>query len=184
MEVLSVPLVEAPVCERDLLRRAQSGDLEAFEDLYRENAGRVYALCLRMSGDPALARDLTQDTFLRAWERIRSFRGESQFATWIHRIAVNVVLGERRSAGSRGALTFEEKDLERIEAPASRPEPGRMRELEDAIAALPTEARRVFVLHDIEGYRHEEISALTGRSVGTSKSQLHRARRLLREALR
>src|SRR5881398_998874 len=140
----------------DLIQRAQQGDQAAFEALYRAHVGRVYALCLRLTADRARAEELTQDAFVRAWERLASFRGESAFSSWLYRLTVNVVfLGQRA-----GQL-----DLER------------------AIAALPPGAREVFVLHDVEGYRHHEIARLNGIAVGTSKAQLFRARRLLREAL-
>jgi RNA polymerase sigma-70 factor (ECF subfamily) len=161
----------------------------AFEALYREHSGRVYALCLRMSGDPGLAGDLAQESFLHAWQRLGSFRGESLFSTWLHRITVNVVLGEQRSRSRREARVVGDGELalERAERPGragvADPSRGRAADLERAIASLPKEARRVLVLHDVEGYRHPEIAAMTGRSVGTCKSQLHRARRLLREAL-
>ncbi len=163
--------------------------MEAFESLYRQHSGRVYALCLRMSGDPTLAGDLAQEAFIHVWERLKSFRGESRFSTWLHRIAVNVVLGEQRSRWRREARVVDDGDLamETAERSGRRgavgPVPGRAADLERAIASLPKEARRVLVLHDVEGYRHPEIAEMTGRSVGTCKSQLHRARRLLREAL-
>ncbi len=166
----------------DPLRLAQQGDQDAFGQLYRLHAGRVYALCLRMAGDAAEARRLTQDVFVRVWERLRSFRGDSAFTSWLHRLAVNVVLADRRAAGRRQGR----------EAPAGDATPdGAAREgwtpehldLERAIAALPPGARAVFVLYDIEGYGHEEIASMTGIAVGTSKAQLHRARRLLRKAL-
>jgi len=178
-----------PGPERDLVERAREGDVEAFEALYRQHSGRVYALCLRMSGDPTLAGDLAQEAFLHVWERLRSFRGDSQFSTWLHRVTVNVVLGEQRSRQRREARVVDDGELamERAERPgtslAEAPAPGRAADIEQAIASLPKEARRVLVLHDVEGYRHPEIAEMTGRSVGTCKSQLHRARRLLREAL-
>jgi RNA polymerase sigma-70 factor (ECF subfamily) len=184
MEAMQIALAEAPNQEWSLVRQALSGDLDSFEELYREHSGRVYALCLRMSGDPAHAKDLTQDTFLRVWERMGTFRGESKFSSWLHRLAVNVVLSDRRSRGRRAAEVASVEELFPAKHPSSKPAAGRGRDLEKAITVLPTEARRVLVLHDIEGYKHEEIAKLTGRSVGTCKSQLHRARKLMREALR
>ena len=166
--------------------------MEAFELLYREHSGRVYALCLRMSGDASLAADLAQEAFIRVWEKLSSFRGESKFSSWLHRLVVNVVLGERRSRGRREARVVGDGELadKRAEGGAGvlafssgGAQPGRSAEIERAIARLPREARRVLVMHDIEGYRHQEIAEMTGRSEGTCKSQLHRARRLLREAL-
>lgn len=166
-----------------LVGHAQAGDVSAFERLYGEHVDRVYALCLRMSGDAASAEELTQDVFVRAWERLRGFRGESAFDTWLHRLAVNVSLEARRSQGRRAARFFVTDDLSGFDAAAVEEAPGERLDLERAIARLPDGARSVFVLHDVEGYRHEEIAALTGRAVGTCKAHLHRARKLLREAL-
>lgn len=168
----------------ELVRRAQQGEHEAFGQLYRLHAGRVYALCLRLAGDPVEAQRLCQDAFVRAWERLPGFRGDSEFSSWLHRLAVNVVLSDRRAAGRRGrreaagtgTVAYDEGP-----APATWT-PERL-DIEHAIAALPPGARAVFVLFDIEGYGHDEIAAMTGIAPGTSKAQLHRARRLLREAL-
>ena len=165
-----------------VVRRAQSGDQEAFGDLYRAHAGRVYALCLRLEADAARAEELTQDVFVRAWERLASYRGESAFGTWLYRLAVNVVLSDRRSAWRRARRELVTADPSALEPPAARPA-GRDLDLEQAIAALPPGARTVFVLHDVEGYTHDEIAGLSGIAEGTSKAQLFRARRLLREAL-
>lgn len=164
----------------DLVRQAREGDDAAFEALYRANVGRVYALCLRLSADPRRAEELTQDTFVRAWERLHTFRGDAAFTTWLHRLTVNVVFMARRAERRR------ERRVLTIEAPpeiASAGSPAGRIDLERAIASLPDGAREVFVLHDIEGYRHREIAALTGLSAGTSKAQLFRARRLLRRRL-
>jgi RNA polymerase sigma-70 factor (ECF subfamily) len=167
----------------EVVRRAQRGDVAAFERLYRENVDRVHALCLRMCCDGARAQELTQDVFVRAWEKLGSFEGKSAFSTWLHRLAVNVVLGDRRSEGIRVGKVFATDDLEAYETPSRPPDPGEAVDLERAIALLPTGARTVFVLHDVEGYKHEEIAEMHGLAVGTCKAQLHRARRLLREAL-
>ena len=167
----------------EVVRRAQEGDVAAFEQLYRDNVNRVYALCLRISADPAKAEELTQDVFVRAWQRLGSFKGKSAFSTWLHRLAVNVVLGERRSEGIRVARVFGTDDLSIYETGGKVPDPGDRMDLERAIAKLPPGARSVFVLHDVEGYKHEEIAEMHGSAVGTCKAQLHRARRLLREAL-
>ena len=133
------------------------------------------------TGDPEEAMERTQDVFVRAWGKLGSFRGEAAFATWLHRLAVNVVLTDRRSAGRRERRA----DAAAALGPRSEPAPraGLAVDLERAIAALPPGARAVFVLYDVEGYCHEEIAALTGIAAGTSKAQLHRARKLLREAL-
>jgi RNA polymerase sigma-70 factor (ECF subfamily) len=166
-----------------VVRRAQAGDVAAFEQLYRENVDRVFALCLRMSADRGRAEELTQDVFVRAWERLGSFEGRSAFSTWLHRMAVNVVLGEKRSDGARTARVMVTDDLEAFDRPHGSHDPGNAMDLEKAIASLPPGARTVFVLHDVEGYRHEEIGKMHGLAVGTCKAQLHRARKLLREAL-
>ena len=156
-------------------------DEQTFENLYRENAGRIYALCLRMSGDPTNARDLTQEVFVRAWKKLHLFRGESQLSTWLRRLAVNVCLNwiaqERRRLGRQ----VDVEDLSVFEGRRSTPEAGI--DLQRAIATLPVNARAVFVLHDVEGYRHEDIAEMNGVAVGTVKSQLHRARKLLQQRL-
>ena len=164
--------------------RAQAGDLRAFESIYRQQAGRVYAICLRMSADPARAEDLTQETFIRAWEKLDSFRGESPFQAWLRRLTINVVLGERRSAGRRRSSETADADLARFPERPATTQAGPAIDLETAINRLPDGARKVFVLHDVEGYRHHEIARMLGVATGTSKTQLHRARKLLREALR
>ncbi len=168
----------------DLIHRAQQGDRAAFEALYRAHAGRVYALCLRLTADAAQAEERTQDAFVRAWERLATFRGESAFSSWLYRLTVNeVLLGRRaeRRREQRVVTTDDPAALERLRDATAGP--GNALDLERAVAALPPGAREVFVLHDVEGYRHEEIAELTGIAVGTSKAQLFRARRLLREAL-
>ena len=174
---------EAPSAVSETVRLAQQGDVAAFERLYRENVDRIYAVCLRMSGDAAKAQELTQDAFVRAWEKLGSFEGKSAFSTWLHRLAVNVVLGSRRAEGIRVGKVFGTDDLEAYETPIRPSDPGQALDLERAMARLPTGARTVFVLHDVEGYKHEEIAEMHGIAVGTCKAQLHRARRLLREAL-
>jgi RNA polymerase sigma-70 factor (ECF subfamily) len=165
-----------------VVRRAQAGDQEAFGDLYRAHAGRVYALCLRLEADAARAEELTQDVFVRAWERLGSYRGESAFGTWLFRLAVNVVLGDRRSAWRRSKRLLVTDDPGAYERPSDLSH-GPNLDLEQAIASLPPGARTVFVLHDVEGYTHDEIAGISGIAEGTSKAQLFRARRLLREAL-
>ena len=165
----------------DLVGIAQTGDLEAFEQLYRRHLDRVYGLCLRMVANRGWAEDLTQEAFVRAWQKMSSFHGRSAFGTWLYRLTVNVVLGELRSRKRR------EQRLEAVAeaAPqAASVSPGKGVDLERAIANLPQQARTVFVLYDVEGYRHREIATMIGLSEGTSKAHLHRARRLLREALR
>jgi RNA polymerase sigma-70 factor (ECF subfamily) len=169
--------------DAEVVRAAQAGDLAAFEELYRSTVGLVYALCLRMAGNAALAEELTQDVFVRAWRKLGSFRGESAFATWLTRLAVNVVLTERRDRGRRDARLALSDDLDSLAPRDPASPPGVALDLERAIAGLPAQARRVFVLHDVEGWGHGEIARLTGLAVGTCKSHLHRARALLREVL-
>lgn len=170
--------------EWELVRRAQGGDVSAFETLYRDNVSRVFAVCCRMAGDAALAEELAQDVFVRAWQRLGTFRGESAFSSWLYPLTVNVALSERRSRRRRNAHVTTTDDLTPFEKGPERPaRPEAGVDLERALATLPPGARAVFVLHDVEGYKHEEIAELTGVATGTSKAQLHRARRLLREAL-
>jgi RNA polymerase sigma-70 factor (ECF subfamily) len=168
----------------DLIHRAQQGDQSAFEALYHGHVGRVYALCLRLTADVVQAEERTQDAFVRAWERLATFRGESAFSSWLHRLAVNEVFRVQRATRRRAQRVFTSEDPGALERADDWPDaPGVAMDLERAVAALPPGAREVFVLHDVEGYRHEEIAGLTGVAVGTSKAQLFRARRLLREAL-
>ena len=166
-----------------VVRRAQAGDKRAFEQLYRLHVNRVYGLCLRMSGQHTLAEELTQEAFIRAWERLDSFRGESAFFSWLYRLTFNVVLGDKRSRSRREARQVETDDLESLPHQAAAAKPGLRADLEAAIATLPPGAREVFILHDVEGYKHEEIAGIAGIAPGTSKAHLHRARRLLREQL-
>lgn len=161
---------------------AAAGDRRAFERLYRAHVNRVFSLCTRMTGDRSRAEELTQDVFVRAWEKLPLFRGESAFSTWLHRLAVNVVLNARKAEGrdrARGDDT-ETDELEGV--PHTARHLDRM-DLEHAIATLPPGARRVFLLHDVQGFKHEEIAEMLGVTSGGSKAQLHRARMLLREVL-
>lgn len=169
---------EPEVDDQALVAAAQSGCTASFESLYRLHSGRVYALCLRLAGDPSVAEELTQVTFVRAWDKLAGFRGDCAFASWLFRIAVNAVAAQFRSDFRRAAWES------RLPIPDSKPgNPGLRMDLDAAIAALPPGARAVFVLHDVEGYRHEEIAEQTGIAVGTSKTQLHKARRMLREMI-
>lgn len=171
--------------ESKLVESARNGDCAAFERLYRVNRDRIYGLLWRIcGGDAALAEDLLQEAFVRAWQKLDSFRGDSRFATWLHRLSVNVALSERRIRLRRV------KHEVRIDETANRTAigdrdvfAGKRMDLEKAIARLPERARTVLILFDIEGYRHLEIAEMTGMAVGSSKAQLHRARKLLREEL-
>jgi len=184
---MSTPQAASAPDEGALVARARAGDLDAFEQLYRRTSGRVYALCLRMSGDREKAKELLQDVFVRVWERLSTFRGEAAFTSWLHRLAVNVVLVQARTDRRRGTRFSEmpdepDDDFAGDLGVKARSVHQRL-DLEAAIAVLPPGARRVFVLHDIEGYRHEEIARLTGAAQGTIRAQLHRARKLMMEAL-
>lgn len=160
---------------------AASGNGHAFERLYRSHVARVHSLARRMTG-PEHADELTQDVFVRAWEKLGTFRGEAAFGTWLHRLAVNLILSRRSRFGvERSRFDGEDETLGLL--PAAAPRPELMIDFERAIARLPEGARQVFVLHDVEGYRHDEIGELMGIAVGTSKAQLHRARMLLRSHL-
>jgi RNA polymerase sigma-70 factor, ECF subfamily len=173
---------EAPAT--DLVAAAQAGSVAAFERLYHDHVGRVYALCLRLCADVSAAEELTQDVFVRAWEKLGGFRGDSSFGTWLHRMTINMVLGRRRSDGRRSARVMLTHDLSLYEGEGSgAPRTGERIDLEAAMATLPEATRSVFVLHEVEGYTHQEIAELTGRAEGTCKALLHRARRLLKERL-
>ncbi len=182
-KALASPDDERRARERQRVKEAQAGNVTAYEELYRDNVGRVFGLCLRMAGDTTLAEELAQDVFVKAWQKLGSFRGESQFSTWLYPIAVNVALSERRSRRRRDARVMATDDVSVYEKPVKRESGDARMDIQKALEVLPEGARAVFVLHDVEGYKHEEIGALMGVATGTSKAQLHRARRLLREAL-
>ena len=166
---------------RDVLK-AVEGDAEAFERLYRAHVGRVYALAVRLV-DRDRAEDLTQEVFIRAWNKLGTFRGQSRFGTWLHRLAVNFILSRRDTFKFRDSRRAGGDDVVALAASPRREVPGMRLDIEAAMRTLPTRAREVFVLYDVEGYSHEEIAGLMNVTVGTSKSQLHRARMLMREYL-
>ena len=176
-----------PVSDVELARAAAAGDSAAFEKLYEQHRRRVYSLCLRMLGNVSQAEDLTQEVFLQVFKKIGSFRGDSAFTTWLHRLTVNQVLMHLRRRGVKLEHTSEEGDFtDVVETPLQSTRRISMVDrlaLEKAISELPPGYRTVFVLHDVEGYEHEEISDLLGVTVGTSKSQLHKARMSLRKLL-
>jgi RNA polymerase sigma-70 factor (ECF subfamily) len=175
------PELGPAAAERDVVARAASGDTAAFERLYRTHVGRVHALAVRMLSVEE-AGEATQDVFVRAWQRLASFRGEAAFGTWLHRVAINVILTRRAAHGTRRDRFVDDDELlDRLPAKAGRADVGM--DLGSAIATLPGGAKQVFVLHDIEGYRHEEIAERLGVTTGTTKAQLHRARMLLRRRL-
>jgi RNA polymerase sigma-70 factor (ECF subfamily) len=166
-----------------VVRRAQGGDVDAFELVYRAHASAIHALCRRMCGDEMEAKEMVQDSFVRAWERLRSFRGQSSLGTWLHRLAVNVVLEKWRSAKRESLRMIDDPDGFELGAGSSAPDLDTAMDVADATAKLPTGARVVFVLHDIEGYSHDEIATMTGIAAGTSRAQLFRARRALARML-
>ena len=185
MHVTPLPVMPTPSLSDDVARAA-TGDRRAFERLYRAHADRIFTLCTRMVGDRQKAEELTQDVFVRVWDKLRQFRGESAFGTWLHRMAVNVVLNDRQVEKRRRDRHDDGiEDLDQLPASSVRPLqlPGLSIDLESAIATLPPGAKKVFVLHDVEGYTHEEIAEMLGVTAGGCKAQLHRARMLLREAL-
>ncbi len=165
----------------DLVRRAQLGDVGAFEALYRSHAPAAYAVCRRMLGNDDEARELLQDVFVRAWERLPSFRGESSLGTWLHRLSVNVVLERFRSSKRETARRADLSDDAVGQSPVSDAD-ARM-DLDAALGTLAPGARQVFVLHDVYGYSHDEIASLTGIAPATARVQLWRARRALMRIL-
>lgn len=175
---------EAGVTDAELLDRLRSGDHAAERTFYERHVDRVYRLILRMSGRPELAQEWTQDTFVRAFDRLGQFRGESALSSWLHAIAVSVTLNGLRHLKRREALAAPLDEATTVAAkPSAVGDPDLKSRLKAAIAALPEGTRRVFVMHDVEGFTHEEIGEALGVAVGTSKSQLFRAREKLRVAL-
>lgn len=181
----------ASASNAELVARAQRGEEAAFEALFQQHRQRVYALCLRMTGNTAEAEELTQEAFLQVFRKIHTFRGESAFSTWLHRLAVNIVLMRARKKAVSvapieefvAARDFDELPVE-FGAPDLRLEGSIDRiGLERAIAQLPPGYKQIFLLHDVEGYEHNEIASLLGVSIGNSKSQLHKARARLRTLL-
>ncbi len=167
----------------DLIAQAKDGSRSAFEQIYRIHVGRVYGVCLRILGDSSRAEDVTQQVFIRTWAKLESFRGDSSFGSWLHRVAVNVALNELKASVSmknsdaflsdlQAQSTYRESHSQEVQI-----------DLEAAIAALPPGARTVFVLHEIEGFNYRDIAAELGLAHGTCRAQVSRARKLLREAL-
>lgn len=167
--------------EADWIARAQRSDANAFERLYRMHVDRVYGICLRMTGNASEAEDCVQEAFIQAWNKLDLFRGDSAFSTWLHRIAVNAVLGRMRK--SKREHDRIQTAFEQAPAPLSTGDDGDMRDLSEAVDRLPEGARHVFVLYAVYGYSHEETGAMLNIAAGTSKAQLHRARRLLAQQL-
>ncbi len=171
-----------------LTQAAANGDMSAFEELYKRHHRRVYSICLRMLQRPSEAEDLTQDVFIQLYRKIGSFRGDSAFTTWLHRMTVNQVLMHFRKRTVKYEKTTEEGDTP-DQMVTGTADPNKMRivdkiALDNAIEQLPNGYKNVFVLHDVEGYEHEEVARILGCSVGTSKSQLHKARLKLQKLLK
>jgi RNA polymerase sigma-70 factor (ECF subfamily) len=183
----ALPL-EASQYDYQLACRIAGGDMHAFEEFYQRYHRRVYTLILRMMRNQTEAEDLTQEIFLHVYKKIGSFRGESSMMTWLHRVTVNQVLMHLRKSGVRREKTTEDGEVPEPKV-NNAPVPGQLMALDrlaldKAIAQLPPGYRAVFILHDVEGYEHAEIARMLGGCVGTSKSQLHKARKKLRELLK
>jgi len=181
-QVMVTASTDARTDESALIRRAQLSDSQAFESLYKMHVDKVYGVCLRMTGNVSEAEDCAQDAFIQAWNKMDKFRGDSAFSTWLHRIAVNSVLSRIRKA---------KREQDRIMAVSDTAVPtvttgdaGELRDLSEAVDRLPQGARNVFVLHAIYGYSHDETGDMLGIATGTSKAQLHRAKRLLAQQLK
>ena len=179
--------VAKPATDYELTQAASSGDMPAFEELYARHSRRVYSLCLRMTANTAEAEDLAQEVFIQLYRKAGSFRGESAFTTWLHRLTVNQVLMHFRRRGVKMEQVTEDGESPQqvvagTENPSQMPVVDRIA-LDRAVGKLPPGYRAVFVLHDVEGHEHEEVARLLGCSVGTSKSQLHKARMRLRQLL-
>jgi len=167
-----------------LVKRAVGGDVSAFEELYRDSVGRIYAVCLRMTADPGIAEDCTQNAYVRAWQKLDRFEGRSAFTSWLHRIAVNEVLARHRSEGRRRTHLELVSELPAgTDVDTQSRDVGANADLESAVQSLPDGARQVFVLYAVYGYTHQEIADTLELAVGTCKAQVHRARKLLRARL-
>jgi RNA polymerase sigma-70 factor (ECF subfamily) len=181
----------AGMTEAEVIRKAQAGDAQCFEALYNHHKRRIFSLCLRMTNNYAQAEDFMQEAFLQLYRKIASFRGESAFSTWLHRLSVNIILMHWRKKGLNEVSLEETLDPQSEDGP--RRDIGKRDEslhgsvdrmtLENAIASLAPGYRIIFVLHDVEGYEHNEIAEMLGCSIGNSKSQLHKARMKLRTLL-
>jgi RNA polymerase sigma-70 factor (ECF subfamily) len=167
----------------ELVEQAKDGDQLAFRSLYDANVDRIYRLTYRMAGDDELARDFTQDAFLRAWQRLDQFRGDAAFSTWLHTIAVSVALNGLRKVDRHRQRERSLEDAAHVAPGPSRLDPDARERLREAVDELPEMYRTVFLMHDLEGYSHGEIAAAMGVAEGTSKARLFRARRKLRKAL-
>lgn len=167
----------------ELVKKSQKNDVNAFEKIYRKYAGRIYALSLRMAGNPSIAEELVQEIFVRVWQKIHLFEFRSGFYTWMHRLAINLILNSQRN---KLKYSDNEIKIDEISSDQAGNQNGRIdvsMDIEKAMQKLPAGAKEVFILYDVEGLQHDEIAQLKNISVSTSKSQLHRARKMLREEL-
>jgi RNA polymerase sigma-70 factor, ECF subfamily len=174
-------IVKNPDEDFKLVEKAVDGSRDAFKELFMKNVSRIHSLCLRISADTYIAEELTQEVFIRAWEKLKTFQFDSKFSTWLHSIAVNQFLMYLRSA-KRTSQKIEEFNREKSPETSKHQHDSRI-DLEKAITKLSDQARAVLVLHDIEGYKHNEISKMMNIQIGTSKAHLHRARKILRKEL-
>jgi RNA polymerase sigma-70 factor (ECF subfamily) len=175
----------SPDREYELIRQASAGNSHAFRELYNTNVKRVYAVCLRAAQDVDIAEELTQEVFIKAWEKLSTFQFESKFSSWLHSIAINQFLMMKRSEKRFNERVNELTEVIIRDNPQAKIKQGydHRIDIEGALEKLPEQARMAFVLHDIEGYKHHEISKMMSIEIGTSKAHLHRARRMLREEL-
>ena len=180
-------MLSTPERDRDfeLIKEARGGSSAAFRELYEMHVNRIYAVCLRYSQDTDMADELTQEVFIKAWEKLDSFHFESKFSSWLYSIATNQFLMQKRSQKRFSERVTQYGEIQLRENPLLKPSVSNdySIDVENALAKLPPQARLAFVLHDIEGYKHHEISEIMNIEVGTSKAHLHRARKMLREEL-
>ena len=175
--------------EWDLIQAVQGGDKQAYNRLYREYIGQVYGLCYRLTGEKMLAEDAAQEVFIQLWRKIGNFKGDSKFSTWLHTVTSNITISYIRKQKGWLQKMFNIEDFVAMDGGAGLPGAGLLEaeessstvDIERYVARLPERARLVFVLHAIEGYRHEEVATMTNMAVGTSKAQFHRAKQLLKE---
>ena len=170
--------------EEELVLQAKAGSHAAFESLYRTHLGHVYGLCMRILLDPSRAEDVTQKIFVHVWMKLKSFRGDSRFSSWLYRLSVNMILDELKLAGWKNESDIRNEQAKHTNSPSFETAHNFRLDLNNAIDSLPRQARIIFVMHDIAGYTHEEIAEAMKLAPGTCKAQLSRARRILREVLK
>ena len=181
-QMMAISSTDVLADESALIQQAQRSNAQAFEALYRLHIDKVYGICLRMTGNVSEAEDCAQEAFIQAWNKLEKFRGESAFSTWLHRIAVNSVLGRMRKSKREQDRIMAVMDSAPVTVLSA--DTGDMRDLSEAVDRLPRGARHVFVLHAVYGYSHDETGDMLGIAAGTSKAQLHRAKRLLAQQLK